>query len=266
MYTTPEKVRVEAGFQHRFSRQAFKNSPNSSSTKFYVKSEDPIKLVPEFMNGNTTSGVSDVQVFLGLSGINGISQLVVSSVNSLEGSIVLNTAPPTGSSLVISYASSPITDIDTLTVIAEAEAMLNQRLASFYYIPIGASCSIITQLATQLAAARLMIREFGIGSKDTASDGYALYNLLMGDPKDPTSGEIGRITMPDYTLIDDSGNVIPRKDGANIIGAGDFITGGRVNGRIFDITEEQFRLKQSQLDVNTRQAGSGNQEYPNEQW
>ena len=37
-----------------------------------------------------------------------------------------------------------------------------------------------------------------------------------------------------------------------------FVDGGRVRGRLYDITEEQFRYKDYQENVNRNQPGSGN--------
>lgn len=267
-YTTHEKIRVEAGFQSRFSRVPFANTPNGATTVFLVQTDDIVKFVPEFGTGGTIAGVSDVQVFVSLSGT-GTSQMSVSSVDPVSGLITLGSAPTSGSSLVITFSSSGIQSHEIEEVRKRAESTLNQRLTLCYDLPLSTTSSHLTRLASELAAALLLIRNYGSVSRDTAADGYRLYEKLMGrneilvgtvgsDAERIMVGEIGLICTPGSVLIDDDGNEIPRNDedasGTNVA----FKQGGRVSGRLYDITDEQFRFKDFQDVVNRNQPGSGN--------
>jgi hypothetical protein len=64
------------------------------------------------------------------------------------------------------------------------------------------------------------------------------------------------ICTQNYNLVDDEGNIIDRND-AGAVGAVKYKAGGRVGGRIYDITEEQFRRKDFQNEVDKNQPGSG---------
>lgn len=264
--TTHEKIRVESGFQSRFVRLPFLNSPNSSLTTFHVDNDDNAKIVPEFSTGNTIAGISDVKVYFGLSGVVGTSQLVVSSVDPDMGTVTVSVAPTTGGSLVITYASSAISSLDIESMRLRAESIINKRLALCYSLPISPIPSSLSDLASRMSAALLLIRNYGTGAADTASDGYRLYDVLMGDNQALLSrgndteisrvGEIGMICTPDYQLVDDAGNIIPRNDDS-VTGTNQYTVGGLVNGRLYDISEEAFRRKDWQENVNTPQSGSG---------
>lgn len=267
--TTHEKIRVEAGFQSRFNREAFLNAPDSGSTTFYVRTDDNTKLVPEFSTGNTNAGVSDVQVYLGLSGVFGSSRMTVASVNPETGAVTLTTAPVSGSSLTVNYASSAIPNMDVNNVLNESSSIVNQRLSLCYDTPLQVTSSSITSLTTRLASALLLIRSYGTGSRSTANDGYALYEQIMGqnqrvvgiatsDPDVIVVGELGLICSPGYQIVDDNGTIIPRNDDGLNTDNTTFVAGGRSTGRLYDITEEAFRKKPYQQDVNTEQQGSGN--------
>ena len=265
--TTHEKIRVEAGFQSRFIREEFRNSPNSVDSVFYVHSDDNIKFVPEFGTGNTVAGLSDIKVYLGLSGIYGVSQLTISEVDVEQGSVRLPMVLATGTSLVISYSSSAIPSRDVEDVRLQAESIVNQRLSLCYSLPLSPTPSAISSLASRLGAAFLLMRGYGAGARDTSNDGYELYKLIMGaniglvsvgtDSESAPVGELGLICSPSYQLVDDLGNIIVRNDSDTISGAGAYVNGGRVIGRIYDVTEESWRFKDFQADVNTDQPGSG---------
>lgn len=264
-YTTQEKIRVEAGFQTRFNREKFINSPDGVTSKFYVRSDSYVKFIPEFGTGNTIAGVSDVQVFVGLSGINGLSRMSVSSIDINEGSVVLGSVPALGTSLTITYSSSGIPSLDLENVRLEAEALVNQRLSRAYAVPFGVTISHITNVTTKLAAAYLMMRNYGTGNRDTAADGYALYKTIVGDnqyDKDGNPignlGELGTMLLTKYTLVDDNGNIIPRIDTDDIVANNAFVVGGLNGGRLYDISEEPFRKKDYRDgNNNANQSGSG---------
>lgn len=267
--TTHEKIRVTAGFQSRFNRQPFANDPDGADTKFFVTSDDYVKIVPEFSTGGTVAGVSDVKVYVGLSGVVGASQMVVSAVDPEEGSITVDTAPDTGASLTITYSSSALPSYEIEEKRLEAESRIKQRLSLCYDLDdIDPVPSVLTRLANELASALLLIRNFGSTAEDTAGDGYALLDRLLGkgqvssgQSKDMANvvevGEVGLICTKDYMLIDDDGNEIERNDGDSIKSNTSYKSGGRVRGRIYDITEEPFRFKEPQASANTDQKGSG---------
>lgn len=268
--TTHEKIRVEAGFQGRNTRQPFITAPDGVASTFYVTTDDAVKFVPEFGTGNTIAGISDVQVFTGLSGIQGSSQMVVSAIDIDTGAVTLDTVPDLGASLTITYASSSIPDADIETMRLRAEGTVNERLGICYDLPLSPVPSRIEDLVTRLAAAHLLIRNYGTNSRDTASDGYMLYDQLMGAPQKTVAGnrqnnfmvyevgEIGMICTPDYRLFDDNGNEVPRTDlDNNTVGIA-ANNSGLSGGRIYDISEEPFRYKKYQIDVNRQQPGTGN--------
>lgn len=266
--TDHEKIRVTAGFQARYNRQAFINEPDGIVTKFFVTTDDYVKIAPEFSTGNSIGGISDVKVYVGLSGVVGASQLVVTAVDPDEGSVTLGATVPSGASLMISYASSSLPSYELEQVRKEAESRIKQRLSLCYDLPISPIPSILTRLATELAAALLLSRNYGVASEDTAADGYALLDRLLGkgqiavgQAKEQASvvavGEIGLICTKDYELIDDDGTIIIRNDADSIKSNRDFVKGGRIKGRIYDITEEPFRFKDFQVDADRNQKGSG---------
>lgn len=274
--TTHERIRVFAGFQHRFDRNSFGNTPNGSETTFHVRSDDPVKFVPEFGSGGTVAGVSDVQVWVGLSGVFGVSRMTVAAIDIGQGSVQLASAPSTGVSLTINYSSSSISSIDIEDARKQAESIINQRIGICYDLPISPTPTYLQIMATRLSAALLLIRGFGTGARDTSQDGYALYRMIMGENKAPKAissqnnanypdvGELGMVCSPGYQIIDDNGQPIPRNDTDSAGGVGEdgFTLGGRVQGRIYDITEEQFRFKPFQDDVNREQPGTNNNSPP----
>lgn len=268
--TTHEDIRVEAGFQSRWLRKGFLNSPGVSTNTFYVDNREYVKFVPEFGSGGTIAGVSDVKVYLGLSGVLGTSILGISAINAEQGSVTLAVIPPVGSSVVISYASSGIPSIDVEQVRVESEATVYQRASLCYNFPLGAVAPTLGYMARRLAAATLMIRNYGQGSKGSAQDGYALYLRMIGKNQTTSAagaassrasvlevGEIGMICTPNFILTDENGQQIPRTDSDEVLSSGTFAAGGRIGGRMYDITEEGFRKKDYQIDVDTDQPGSG---------
>jgi len=266
MLTTHEKIRLESGYQHRFSRISFLNNPDGSANTFFVSSDDPIKIVPNFYTGNTSAGVSDVAVWLGLSGVNGASRLTISSIDENTGAVTLGITPVSGASLTIDYASSPLNYNDIEAVRLQAENMVNQRLSLCYDLPIAPTPSVIASLATRLASSLLLIRDYGIGARSTSKDGYMLYEQLMGKQQEQSVnsvvgimevGEIGMICRPGYQLVDDSGVIIGRNDDDNIESTTAYVSGGRVAGRLHNITDENMRFKEPQVDADTVQSGSG---------
>ena len=263
--TTHEKIRVESGFQHRFTRMAFLNSPDGSSVDFYVNTDDSTPIVPEFNTGSTTAGINDVQVFIGLSSVVGASQMTVSAVDVGLGKITLADTPDSGSSLVVSFASSPISSQDIETVRIRAESIVNQRLSLCYDLPLSPVPSAVEGLATRLASAFLLMRDYGVGSRSTSKDGYALYEQLMGRNEQNYSdtgagilrvGEIGLLCTNGYQIVDDNGAIIARNDEDNITTGQVYSSGGRQTGRVFDITEENWRFKKPQADANSEQPGT----------
>lgn len=270
--TTHEKIRVEAGFQSRFVKESFLTEP-TGQTVFFVRSDFNVKFVPEFNTGNTIAGVSDVKVWCGLSGIGGVSRMAVISLDIDSGSVTLSKAPDSGCSLTISYSSSAVESQDVENVRLRAESMINQRLSLCYNLPISPTPSILIDYASRLSAALLLIRGYGSGSQDTSVDGYKLWNQLMGSGEYSDSdttpviniGEIGLICSSGYQLVDDNGTIISRNDEESITSDGTYKSGGRVKGRLYDISEEEFRYKDWQSNVDTDQPGSFKTSTPRQQ-
>jgi len=268
MYTTPEKVRVRAGFQNPYNRVPILGTPDGAETTFYIDNEDPIKFVPAQGLSAMVAGISSIKVYVGLSGVLGSSQMVVTAIDDELGSFTLGTAPVVGASVTITYSSSSISNEDVDDILSQAQNLINNKLGQCYDIPLSPVPSVIERLTTDLAAFYLLEREYGAAAPDSNSDAQALYDRLFGDnsvvvrPGTTTdtevinNGELGMICTPKYVLYQNDGTLIGRKDD-DISGNNTFITGGRVNGRLFDITEEPFRKKDWQIDVNQNQPGSG---------
>jgi len=269
--TTHEKIRVESGFQSRFTRQKFVTNPDGVVSTFYVRSDDPIKFVPEFSTGGTIAGVSDVKVYVGLSGVQGSSRMTVSSIDIDQGAVTVNKVPDSGASLTINYASSAIPELDIESVRLRAESMVSQRLSLCYDLPLSPVPSVIADFATRLASSLLLMKDYGDAARDTSRDGWAIYDQLMGSGEKTVGtkrnnimsidvGEIGLICTPGYQLVDDDGSILGRNDEDTTATSGAYTSGGRTGGRIYDITEEPFRKKDYQQDVDRHQAGSANTE------
>ena len=263
--TTHEKIRKAAGMQNQFTRQSFINSPDGAVTDFFVGSDDNFRIVPEFATGSTVAGISDVQVYVGLSGIYGSSRMIVSSVDIEQGSIVVDTAVSSGASLVVNYSSSAISSNDVETTRLESEAIVNKRLSICYDTPLTVTSSSISSLASRFAAAMLLIRGYGTMGRDTARDGYMLYEQIMGsnsavvagsDSEVLEVGELGMICTPNHQVVDDGGNIIPRTD-EGVADNAVFIAGGRVNGRLYVIEQEQFRRQDFPSADANNSGGSG---------
>lgn len=268
--TTHEKIRVEAGFQSRYVKESFLAEPTSNgATTFHVRSDDNIKFVPEFSTGNTIAGVSDAKAWCGLSGVHGVSRLDISSINIDSGAVTLGCTPDSGCSLTVSYSSSAVPGQDIENIRLQAESMINQRLSLCYDLPISPTPSVLISLASRLSAALLLIRGYGTGSRDTSADGYELWGQLMGSGERQQEygemrtavdvGEVGMICKPDYQLVDDNGVLILRNDDERIGGNSTYKAGGRVRGRLYDISEEEFRYKDWQQNVDGNQPGSADQ-------
>jgi len=261
--TNHEKIRKEAGFQHTFTRVAFINSPDGGATTFFLETDDPVKLVPEFGTGATVAGVSDIEVWCGLSAQYGSSQMTVTSINVDTGAVTLDTAPDDGCSLIVTHSSSSVTSKDIESIRRQAESIVNQRMSLCYDLPLTSVPASVESLATRMASALLLTRGYGTGSRNTSADGYALYEQMLGNGQVNTEeselvnvGEIGMVCRLNYQLVDDNGVVILRNDEDKISGGQTYVAGGKGVGRIYDITEEPFRKKDYQIDVDRNQPGS----------
>ena len=182
--TNHEKIRKEAGFQHTFTRVSFMNSPDGGATTFFLETDDPVKLVPEFGTGTTVAGVSDVEVWCGLSAQYGSSQMTVISIDIDTGAVTLDTPPDSGCSLTVTHSSSSVTSNDLENTRLQAESIVNQRLSHCYELPISPVPASVGSLATRMASALLLVRGYGTGSRSTAVDGYALYEHAACDKKE----------------------------------------------------------------------------------
>lgn len=251
-FTNHEKIRKYASLQKEFIRQPFLSEPNGSASVFYVDSDSNYKIVPYFDTGNTIAGISDVEVFVGLSGVQGMSQLTVTSVDPVIGSITISGAVSTGTSLVVTFASSPVSSKDIEQFRLQAESMLNQRLSLCYDLPLSATVSQLDSLSHRLAAALLMIRGYGVASRNTSQDGWRLYTQLVGDGEGLLNtgtdsevaniGEVGLICRGGYQLIGDDGSIIPRNDDTAVADTS-YVPGGKTRGRLHRIVDEPFIYK-----------------------
>lgn len=266
-YTTNQKIRVEAGFQNRFNRVPFQSNPNGIATEFFLTNDDYVKIVPEFGVSSATTGVSHVAVYVGLSGVAGVSRMNVSNIDADIGSITLDTAPDNGSSLTVTYASSAIPENEVTEVLNRAESTINKRLSLCYDLPISEDVPELTRLSTQLAAALLLIRSYGTANPSTAQDGYAMYDRLIGENYGVINtgdnaevedvGEIGLICRAGYELVNKSGEELT-KNATGALNNSKYTAGGRVDGRIYDITEEPFRFKDYQTSTDNREQPGSN--------
>lgn len=242
-YITHERIRVAAGFQNRNAQVPFRNQADGNVTHFYVDTDDYEKIVPDFGTGNTLAGVSDVKVFVGLSGSNGLSQLGVSSIDIQTGLIEVSQTVENGASLVVTFSSSAIPSHEIDDIQQQVDGMIDMRLGECYSLPIENIPNSLKFIAEELAKSILLTRPYGINSRYTGEE--------VSQMVERVNEYFDRVCSEDHQLVDSNGNLINKLD-KSASGNVKYVEGGKITGRVFDIEEEQFKKRQYQRDLNPR--------------
>lgn len=239
-YTNHKDIRLQAGFWNLRTYEEFRTDPDGSTTKFYIDNQyngDVEKIVT--IGSTDTLSADDVTVFYGASGANGVSVLGVSSLDADLGYIELSVAPDSGSSVTVTYASSPVQNEIVESVRLEAESTVNNVLSECYTVPLSTTVSEVNNLAAKLAAGYLLIRNYGSAAIDTAADGYKLVDYVLGIDHNAGNGRLYWFCKTEGRLVDDSGSEVAKKTSDE-----DYIsaskTGGIDQGDLFTIDQENF--------------------------
>lgn len=82
-----------------------------------------------------------------------------------------------------------------------ADGVINGKIMDVYSLPLDETPSFIIQIASQLAAAFILIDEYGKEAEDTDKDGYKRLDLIYNDKK---TGLLDRIQKKEIKLISDT--------------------------------------------------------------
>lgn len=85
--------------------------------------------------------------------------------------------------------------------IAMADGIINGKIMDVYTLPLDETPEFIIQIASQLAAAFILIDEYGKEAEDTDKDGYKRLDLIYNNKK---TGILDRIQKKDIKLISDT--------------------------------------------------------------
>lgn len=226
MFTTVQDIRERAGFLN-FAVDSTLYEVVGSSNIWYAKKgeKDLERFVPRSYNGATLPTSVDVTVkHQGLS-------VGYSSFDINTGRITLSTGYASGSSLVATYASSPIATQKVYNYGINAHGMILAYVGKRYSLPLGVSVPVLGELEARLAAAELLIDSYGISGQNSAEDGYAMRQEILNQLV-----LLGNGSLP---MIDSDGNEVPTS--TDTTGGGNALsTGSRVEGYLFDDSEEEF--------------------------
>jgi len=85
--------------------------------------------------------------------------------------------------------------------ISMANGVINGKISDVYSLPLAETPSFITEIASQLAGAFVLIDEYGKEAEDTDKDGFKRLDLLYNDKK---TGILDRIQKKEMKLISDT--------------------------------------------------------------
>ena len=85
--------------------------------------------------------------------------------------------------------------------ITMSTGVINGKIMDVYTLPLAETPSFIEQIASQLAAAFILIDEYGKEAEDTDKDGYNRLKLIYNDKK---TGLLDRIQKKEIKLISDT--------------------------------------------------------------
>ena len=76
-----------------------------------------------------------------------------------------------------------ITTASITQKITMADSIVNGKISDVYSLPLAETPGLIVEISTQLAAAMILIDEYGKESQDTDKDGYKRLDLIYNDKK-----------------------------------------------------------------------------------
>ena len=85
--------------------------------------------------------------------------------------------------------------------ITMADGVINGKIMDVYSLPLDETPSFLIEIASQLAAAFVLIDEYGKESEDTDKDGFKRLDLIYNDKK---TGILDRIQKKEIKLISDT--------------------------------------------------------------
>lgn len=227
MFSTVQKVRERAGLQNYRIDAPLQATGNS--TIWNVPSKDLERFVPLQDTGASVPSITDVTAkYSGLS-------IGISAIDVLSGAITFTAGYVSGSSIVATYASSPIRGTKVIQYMQEANNTVLSYLSAQYTLPLGSSSPILADLEAKIAAGNLLINSYGVSAEDLAEDGYKMVESAMEMLLAISDGKID--------LIDESGTPIA-KNTSNLSGGGNALGGSgvRVPGYLFTADQEKFKV------------------------
>lgn len=227
MFTTIQRIRERAGLQ--MYKVDSKLLATGSSLVWFNGAKDIEKFVPRQGDGATVASVLDVTVKY-----NGLS-VGISAIDSVTGNITMATGYTSGSSLVATYTTSPLTNQQVFDYMSEANSLVSGYIGQRYNLPLGVCVPMLSDLETRVASANILISSYGVSGRNSAEDGFALKEEVMGVLEMIRTGQL--------PLVDVSGNVVDVESG-NLVGSGGALGGQatRVKGVLFTTDQEEFTV------------------------
>lgn len=226
-YSTIQKIREKAGIQNRYKEYPA-NAVSGSSNIWEVDADDYYKIVPNNEDGATVISTNDVLLEL-----NGAS-IGASAVDQVTGEITLTSGSSTGACLLVTFASSPVSDEAVYDRMNEAFSTVNAFVAKEYDLPLSVSVPLLTELEAKLAAGYILQASYGTSAEDLAEDGYRMQQEAID--------MLERIAESKIDLVDGNGNPIAKTDDTS--GSLDEVTtsNSRTKGYLFSPDNEEFEL------------------------
>lgn len=225
-YSTIQKVREKAGLQDRYSD--YQLTATGDSTIWLAEVQDTEKFVPAFATGNTSAGVSDIQVLYNDSAVG------LSAIDVETGDLTLNTGIASGSSVTADFSSSPVADDRVIDAMEEAFSTINSYISKQYTLPISGTVGMLTMLETKLAAGFLLESSYGVSAKDLAEDGFRLQQEAMSTLMKLADGEID--------LVANDGTKVVKKADAEGAQTDVSDSSARTKGNLFTPDNEDIEI------------------------
>lgn len=162
-YETKQAILEEAGLSLIVLGEVLSGSVDGSN-KAFTTTYGPIT----DSNDDDTIDNTDVTVY-----VDGVS-VPVAAVNETSRTITLVTAPGLGTTVTADYRYSNITDAYVEKIREEAEDWINSAMDAIDGTPYSTVPARVRQLTREYAAAKLLIREYGMNQNTdgTSKDGY----------------------------------------------------------------------------------------------
>lgn len=94
-----------------------------------------------------------------------------------------------------------VSTVSIASKIVMADGIINGKISDVYSLPLEETPAFLIEIASQLAAAFILIDEYGKEAADTDKDGYKRLDLLYNDDK---TGLLDRIQSKEMKLISDT--------------------------------------------------------------